>query len=39
MTRFAQRRRKLARAVKKAGADAMLVTNFTQRHLLDRLHR
>ena len=28
MTRFAQRRRKLARAVKKAGADAMLVTNF-----------
>ncbi len=29
MTRFAQRRQKLARAVKKAGADAILVTNFT----------
>jgi Xaa-Pro aminopeptidase len=29
MTRFAQRRQRLARVVKKAGADAMLVTNFT----------
>ncbi len=29
MTRFAQRRQRLARAVKKVGAEAMLVTNFT----------
>ena len=29
MTRFAKRRQKLARAVKRAGADAILVTNFT----------
>jgi Xaa-Pro aminopeptidase len=29
MSRFEQRRQKLARAVKKSGADAILVTNFT----------
>ncbi len=29
MTRFAERRRRLARAVKQSGADAILITNFT----------